>query len=104
VRRSRKGTGIGFAKTDDTGAGHDLHGSQAAIRQMASEEPGQGQKYALQERKHIVVLRRVRPDITIEIRWWPAHKGVPRNEKPTNGPSSRWRSQIPAEWHGCYSD
>jgi len=26
VRRSRKGSGIGFMKTDNAGAGHDLHG------------------------------------------------------------------------------
>jgi len=30
-------------------------------------------------RKHIVVLLRARPDITIEIPWCPAHKGVPGN-------------------------
>jgi ribonuclease HI len=31
--------------------------------------------------KHMVVLRRPRSDITIEIPWCPAHKGVPENEK-----------------------
>jgi len=33
-------------------------GAQAAVRQMASEEPVPGQMYALQARKHIAVLRR----------------------------------------------
>jgi len=37
--------------------------------------------YALQTRKHIVTLRRARPDITTEIWWCPAHKGVAGNEK-----------------------
>jgi ribonuclease HI len=55
--------------------------AQAAIRRMASEEPGPGQKYAILARKHIAELRHTRPDITIEIRWCPAHKGVPGNEK-----------------------
>jgi len=48
---------------------------------MASEEPGPGQKDALQARKHIATLRRVRPGIVIEVRWCPAHKGVAGNEK-----------------------
>jgi len=43
--------------------------------------PSSGQQYALQARKHIAALRRVRPDIIIEIRWRPAHKGVAGNEK-----------------------
>jgi ribonuclease HI len=55
--------------------------AQAAIRRMASEDPGPGQKYAILARRHIRTLRRARPDITIEIRWCPAHKGVPGNEK-----------------------
>jgi len=55
--------------------------AQAAIRRMALEEPGPGQMYALQARKHIAVLRRARLDITIEIWWCLAHKGAPGNEK-----------------------
>jgi len=55
--------------------------AQAAIRRMESDEPGPGQQYALQVRKHIATLRRARPDIVIEIRWCPAHKGVAGNEK-----------------------
>jgi len=55
--------------------------AQAAIRRMASEEPGPGQKYTILAREHIAALRSARPDITIEIRWCPAHKGVPGNEK-----------------------
>jgi len=55
--------------------------AQAAIRRMASEEPGFGQQYAIQARKHIAVLRRARPGVTIEIRWCPAHKGIAGSEK-----------------------
>jgi ribonuclease HI len=55
--------------------------AQAAIRSIVSEEPGLGQLYAIQARRRIAELRRARPDITIEIRWCLAHKGVPGNEK-----------------------
>jgi len=55
--------------------------AQAAIRRMASDEPGPGQQYAIQARKAIATLRRARPGITIEIRWCPAHKGIAGNEK-----------------------
>jgi ribonuclease HI len=47
----------------------------AAIWRMALEELSLGQIYALQARKHIATLRRVRPNVTIEIGWCPAHKG-----------------------------
>jgi len=58
----------------------DLTDAQAAIRQIASDEPGPGQQY-LQARKHIGTLRRARPGIVIEIQWCPAHNGVAGNEK-----------------------
>jgi ribonuclease HI len=48
---------------------------------MTSEEPGPGQKHAIQARKWIGALREARPDIIIEIRWCPAHEGVSGNEK-----------------------
>jgi len=54
--------------------------AQAAIRWMASDEPGPGQKYVLEARKHIATMRRARPGIIIEIRWCPAHNGVEGNE------------------------
>jgi hypothetical protein len=37
--------------------------AQAAIRRIASEAPGPGQKYAILARQHIRTLRRARPDI-----------------------------------------
>jgi len=55
--------------------------AQAAIRRMASDEPGPGQQYALQARKHIATLRQSRPGIVVEVLWCPAHKGVAGNEK-----------------------
>jgi len=55
--------------------------AQAAIRRKASDDPGPGQKYALEARKHIATLRRAVPGISIEIRWCPAHVGVEGNEK-----------------------
>jgi len=79
--RPRKGAGIGFEKTDYAGAGRDPHRRPATIRRMASEAPGPGQQYALQARKHIAMLRRARPGITIENQCCPTHKGIAGNEK-----------------------
>jgi len=53
----------------------------AAIRRMVSNEPGPGQTYALEARKHFAKLLRAVPGITNEIRWCPAHEGVEGNEK-----------------------
>jgi len=55
--------------------------AQAAIRRMATDELGPGQKYALEARRHIAALRRAVPGIIIKIRWCPTHEGVEGNEK-----------------------
>jgi len=77
----RKGTGIGFAKADDPAAGYNLHGRSS--RHQTDDLGGAWPlpKYELHATKHIAVLRKARPDIIVEIRWCPAHKGVPGNEK-----------------------
>jgi len=54
--------------------------AQAAIWRMTSNEPGPGQKYALEARKHIAALRTKEPNVQIEIRWCPSHQGIEGNE------------------------
>ena len=55
--------------------------AQTAIKSMISDEPGPGQNYALEAREHIAALRSAAPDIIIEVRWCPTHKGVEGNDK-----------------------
>jgi ribonuclease HI len=66
--------------------------TQAAIRRMSTDEPGPGQQYALEARQHIAILRSASPDITIEIRWCPAHEGVEGNEQ-----ADRWAKLVADE-------
>ena len=47
---------------------------------MTQDEPGPGQTYTLQARTAIAALREREPSVEIEIRWCPAHKGIPGNE------------------------
>ena len=47
---------------------------------MTSDEPGPGQLYALEARKHIASLRTKEPNVQIEIRWCPSHQGIDCNE------------------------
>jgi len=54
--------------------------AQAAITRMTHDEPGPGQTYALQARMATAALRERGPSVEIEIRWCPAHKGIPGNE------------------------
>jgi len=53
---------------------------QAAIGRMTSDEPGLGQKYALESRRHITTLRAKVPNVKVEIRWCPSHQGIEGNE------------------------
>jgi ribonuclease HI len=55
--------------------------SQAAMARIASEEPGPGQKYAIEARRWARALREKRPEVEIEIRWCPSHEGITGNEK-----------------------
>ena len=59
--------------------------AQAAIKRVVSDDPGPGQKYALEKRQHIATLRRAAPDISIEVRWCPVREGVEGNEQ-----ADRW--------------
>ena len=54
--------------------------NRAAITRMTCDEPGPGQTYALRARTAIAALRGREHSVEIEIRWCPAHKGIPGNE------------------------
>jgi len=77
--------------------------AQAAIRRMASDEPGPGQRYALRARRHIATLRGARPGIIIEIRWCPSQKGVAGNEKADEWAKIAAGGRAPAGWNGGVS-
>jgi hypothetical protein len=51
------------------------------VARIASDEPGPGQKYAIEARKSIKALQQSRQEVEIEIRWCPAHEGIEGNEK-----------------------
>jgi len=53
----------------------------AAIRRMVSDEPGPGERHELEARKWVAHLGAAAPDLSIEIRWYPAHEGVAGNER-----------------------
>jgi len=57
--------------------GSYLHGCAGRDR---ADEPGPGQTYAIQARQAIAILRKQEPAVETEIRWSPAHKGIPGNE------------------------
>ena len=79
--RPSQGARNGGRATDDPGEGHDRRGRPGCLKRLASEEPGPGRMYAIRAGRHIAALRRAEPNITIEIRWRPTHRGIPGNEK-----------------------
>jgi len=74
--------------------------AQAAIRRMASEEPGPDQQYALQPRKHIAALLRARPSSSLRSDGAWLTKGLRATRRRTSGLRSRRGSQTPAGWNG----
>jgi len=70
----------GQAKRHKLGRVRIFTDAQAAITRMTHDKPGPGQTYAIQARLAIAILRKQEPVIEIEIRWCPAHKGIPGKE------------------------
>jgi len=71
--------------------------AQAAIWRMTSDDPGPGQKYALEARWHIAALRAKEPQARIEIRWCPSHQGIEGNEVADKWAKLPRTSQTPTE-------
>jgi len=71
---------VAAARSHTTGAVTIFTDAQAAIWGMASDDPGPGQKYALEARRHIAALRAKEPNGRVEIRWCPNHQGIEGNE------------------------
>jgi len=74
--------------------------AQAAIRRMASAEPGPGQQYALQARKHIAVWRRQGQVSPLRSSGVLPTKESRATRRPTSGRRSRRNSLTPAGWNG----
>jgi len=98
-RPTTQSAGDSFEKTDDSGTSHDLHRRTGDHQADGLGGAWPDKKYALRVRKHIAVLRKARPDIIIEIRWCPAHKRVPGNEK-----ANEWAKLVAEEPDTCGSN
>ena len=70
---------VAATRGDSIGAVTIFSDAQAAIARMTTDEPGPGQQYALEARRHIAALRVMEPNAQIEIRWCPSH-GIEGNE------------------------
>src|ERR1700712_3248412 len=78
--RHREGLQVASTRSHVIGAVTIFTDAQAAIWRMTSDDPGPGQKYALEVRRYIAALRAKEPNIKIEIRWCPSHQGIEGNE------------------------
>ena len=63
--------------------------AQAAIWRMTSDDPGPGQKYALEARRRIAALPAKEPNVKIEIRWCPSHQGIEERDRRPMGQGRR---------------
>jgi len=73
---------------------------QAAIGRMTSDEPGPGQKHALEARRHIATLWGKEPSVKVEIRWCPSHQGIEGNKIADEWASSRQTNRMPTGLNG----
>jgi len=75
--------------------------AQAAIWGMTSDDPGPGQKYAIQARRHIRTLRPKEPDVRIENCWCPSHQGIEKADEWTKLAAGNC---TPTGWNGSASE
>ena len=82
---------MAVTRSHATGAVTIFTDAQAAIWRMTSDDPGPGQKCALEARGHIAALRAKKPNVKIETRWCPSHQGTEGNE------IADWWAQLAAD-------
>jgi len=71
---------VAAARTHTVGTVTIFTDAQVAIWRMTSDDPGPGQQYALEARRHIASLRTKEPNVKIDIRWCPSHQGIEGNK------------------------
>jgi len=83
----RQGTGDRPKATYNTREGRNLKWFQAAIERMDQRNlaPVRFMRSIIQPGRHIVTLRRARPNIVIEVQWCPALQSVPKTRRLTSG-------------------
>jgi len=81
VRRSGEVVVIGFEKAKDARADHGSHPRPISHQRDVIGGARPRPTVPIKARKHIAALRRSRPGVIIQVRGYPARKGVESDEK-----------------------